>query len=74
MIVALWATCEFMQSPFSVHFPRMTKFLLDLINVSAFYPLDSVCFFREVIKELIEDRKKEGDVRYIRGSINNFVN
>lgn len=56
---------ELLQSLFSVYFPRVTKFVLDLFNTSAFYPVDSLGFFTNVIKELIEDRKKEVDTHRV---------
>ena len=47
---------------FAVHFPTITKFLYNTFNWSVFYPVDSLKFFTEVIRELIEDRKKNEDV------------
>ena len=46
----------------SVFFPRVAGFLLKYFGWSAFYPMDSLTFFTEVLKELIDDRKKSKDV------------
>lgn len=46
---------------FALHFPTITKFLHNTFNWSVFYPVDSLKFFTEVVRELIEDRKKNED-------------
>ncbi|KAL4222985.1 Thromboxane-A synthase [Mactra antiquata] len=42
-------------------FPRFTKLLVKLFNISVFYPLDSVKFFSDVIRNIIKERKEKND-------------
>ena len=47
---------------FAVIFPRIVFWLGRIFKISAFWPLDSVRYFSDVIKHLVQTRKESNDV------------
>lgn len=61
----------FGQSPFglktlfAIMFPNLALFLTKVFKFSAYYPLDSMKFFTDVIKKIIKERQDTGDTERV---------